>query len=57
MEKGGIMHIIHYFEHTYTCDKWQMEKFPCSHALAVCRYRGDNPFFIVSVVYTSVTYK
>ncbi|KAI3510380.1 hypothetical protein L1887_17323 [Cichorium endivia] len=53
----GITHTIRYFQHTCTCGKWQMERFPCSHALAVCRHRGDNPVSIVNVVYTSVTYK
>ncbi|CAI9293003.1 unnamed protein product [Lactuca saligna] len=40
-----------------TCGKWQMERFPCSHALAVCRNRGDNPLSIVNNVYTTMTYR
>ncbi|KAI3779089.1 hypothetical protein L2E82_08571 [Cichorium intybus] len=56
-EKGGNTQTVHYFQHTCTCGKWQMERLPCSHALAVCRYRGDNPLSIVNTVYTTVTYK
>ena len=44
-ENGGNTHTVSYYQHTCTCGKWQMERFPCSHALAVCRFRGDNPFF------------
>ncbi|KAL4576660.1 hypothetical protein LXL04_012758 [Taraxacum kok-saghyz] len=54
---GGNTHTVNYFQHMCTCGKWQMERFPCSHALAVCRNRGDNPFFIVNNVYTTMTYK
>ena len=54
--KGNI-HIAHYSQHTCTCGKWQMERFPFSHALAVCRYRGDDTLSIVSTVYTTETYR
>nr|KAJ0190406.1 hypothetical protein LSAT_V11C800448770 [Lactuca sativa] len=56
-ENRGNTHTINYYQHTCTCRKWQMERFPCSHALAVCRFREDNPFFIINDVYTTVTYK
>ncbi|GKA32151.1 hypothetical protein Tco_0718518 [Tanacetum coccineum] len=38
-------------------NKWQMERFPCSHALAVCRHRGDNPLTIIHTVYTTAMFK
>lgn len=53
---GGNTHTVNYFQHMCTCGKWQMERFPCSHALAVCRNRGDNPLSIVNNVYTTMTY-
>nr|XP_043621865.1 uncharacterized protein LOC122593508 [Erigeron canadensis] len=54
---GGNTHTVHYFQQACTCGKWQMERFPCSHALAVCRHRGDNPFTIINSVYTTTTYR
>ena len=56
-ENGGNTHTVSYYQHTCTCGKWQMERFPCSHALAVCRFRGDNHFSIINHVYTTMTYK
>ncbi|KAL4575286.1 hypothetical protein LXL04_022128 [Taraxacum kok-saghyz] len=56
-ETGGNTHDVQYFQHACTCDKWQMERFPCSHALAVCRHRGDNPISIVNSVYYTDTYR
>ncbi|XP_023743043.2 uncharacterized protein LOC111891205 [Lactuca sativa] len=54
---GGNTQTVNYFQHMCTCGKWQMERFPCSHALAVCRNRGDNPLSIVNNVYTTMTYR
>ncbi|KAL4566685.1 hypothetical protein LXL04_030806 [Taraxacum kok-saghyz] len=56
-ETGGNTHTVQNFQHTCTCGKWQMERFPCSHALAVCRHRGDNPISIVNSVYYTDTYR
>ncbi|KAL4555228.1 hypothetical protein LXL04_037839 [Taraxacum kok-saghyz] len=56
-ETGGNTHIVQYFQHSCTCGKWQMKRFPCSHALAVCRHRGDNPISIVNFVYYTDTYR
>ncbi|GJS19952.1 uncharacterized protein Tco_0448584 [Tanacetum coccineum] len=53
----GNTHTVCYFQQTCTCGKWQMERFPCSHALAVCRHRGDNPLTIIHTVYTTATFK
>ncbi|KAL4577799.1 hypothetical protein LXL04_013913 [Taraxacum kok-saghyz] len=55
--KGGNAQTVHYYQQTCTCGKWQMEMFPCSHAIAVCSYRGDNPLSIVNTVYTTMTYR
>nr|KAJ0191836.1 hypothetical protein LSAT_V11C800424150 [Lactuca sativa] len=56
-ENGGNTHIVSYYQHTCTCGTWQMERCHCSHALTVCRFRGDNPFYIINLVYITVTYK
>ncbi|KAG6486407.1 hypothetical protein ZIOFF_054977 [Zingiber officinale] len=34
----------------------QMHRFPCSHAIAVCRHRGDNAIDLVDEVHTTKTY-
>nr|KAJ0198637.1 hypothetical protein LSAT_V11C600325770 [Lactuca sativa] len=56
-DKGGIAQTVHYYQQTCTCGKWKIERFSCSHAIAVCSYRGDNPLSIVNTVYTTVTYR
>nr|KAJ0199828.1 hypothetical protein LSAT_V11C600325490 [Lactuca sativa] len=53
----GNTQTVNYFQHMCTCGKWQIESFPCSHALAVCRNRGDNPHSFVTNVYTTMTYR
>ncbi|KAL4564885.1 hypothetical protein LXL04_028960 [Taraxacum kok-saghyz] len=49
--------MVHYFRHTCTCGKWQMEKISWSHAQAVFRHRWDNPISIVNYVYYIDTYR
>ncbi|KAL4575710.1 hypothetical protein LXL04_011794 [Taraxacum kok-saghyz] len=44
--KGGNAQTVHYYQQTCTCGKWQLERFPCSHVIAVCSYREDNPLSI-----------
>ncbi|GJS44533.1 uncharacterized protein Tco_0569576, partial [Tanacetum coccineum] len=56
-DTGGNTHTVCYFQQTCTCGKWQMKRFPCSHALAVCCHRGDNPLTIIHTVYTTATFK
>lgn len=55
--KGGNPQTVYYYQQKCTCGKWQMNRFPCSHALAVCRKRGDAPANIVNEVYLNKTYK
>ncbi|XP_042386598.1 uncharacterized protein LOC121978300 [Zingiber officinale] len=54
--KGGHVHTVLYYEKDCTCGKWQMHRFPCSHAIAVCRHRGDNAIDLVDEVHTTKTY-
>ncbi|GKD80929.1 uncharacterized protein Tco_1347768 [Tanacetum coccineum] len=56
-DTGGNAHTVHYFQQTCTCGKWQMERIMCSHALAVCSHRGDNPLTIIYTVYTTALFK
>ncbi|KAG6513450.1 hypothetical protein ZIOFF_023780 [Zingiber officinale] len=54
--KGGHVHTVLYYEKDCTCEKWQMHRFPCSHAIVVCRHRGDNAIDLVDEVHTTKTY-
>ncbi|GJZ82169.1 uncharacterized protein Tco_0647163 [Tanacetum coccineum] len=54
---GGNVHTVKYLERTCTCGKWQAYRFPCSHALAICRQRRDNPLHIVDNVYFTLTFR
>lgn len=55
--KGRNAQTVHYYQQACICGKWQMERFPCSHNIAVCSYRWKNPLSIVNIVYTTVTYR
>ncbi|KAG6468100.1 hypothetical protein ZIOFF_072668 [Zingiber officinale] len=54
--KGGHVHTVFYYEKDCTCGKCQMHRFPCSHAIAVCRHKGDNAIDLVDEVHTTKTY-
>jgi len=54
---GGNDYTVDYGKRECTCGKWQMHRFPCSHGIAVCRHRGENPHTLVNKVYTTSTYK
>ncbi|KAK1414814.1 hypothetical protein QVD17_30573 [Tagetes erecta] len=42
-ESGGSPYTIEYDKQTCTCCKWQIYRFPCSHALAVCHFKRKDP--------------
>lgn len=52
--KGGNVHTVNLSRKTCTCEKLKIYKLPCSHVLAVCRYRSlshaeyVDPFFKTS---------
>nr|XP_027069017.1 uncharacterized protein LOC113694296 [Coffea arabica] len=50
--KGGNTQTVKYFENTCSCGKWQCYRLPCSHVLAVCRHRRDNPGALVDPQFT-----
>ncbi|KAD4384749.1 hypothetical protein E3N88_24917 [Mikania micrantha] len=54
---GGNDYTVDYLDKKCTCGKWQMKRFPCSHAIAVCHNRGDPPETIVHELYTTGAYK
>lgn len=56
-ETEGNTHTVSYFQNMCICGKWQIERFLCSHVVAVCRLRWDNPLFILDTTYTTITYK
>ncbi|XP_076885053.1 uncharacterized protein LOC143534454 [Bidens hawaiensis] len=57
IESGGNDYTVEYYQKTCTCGKWQMQRFPCSHAIIVCLKRGDSLHSIVNKVYTNAAYK
>ena len=40
----------------YTCKKFDLEKFPCEHALRVAGEVGENKFYECCSIYYSATY-
>ncbi|KAD4887967.1 hypothetical protein E3N88_20040 [Mikania micrantha] len=56
-DDGGNDYTVEYFRKKSTCRKWQTERFPCSHAIAVCRHRDGLPHEIVDVRFHTSTYR
>ncbi|KAD6120287.1 hypothetical protein E3N88_11558 [Mikania micrantha] len=56
-DDGGNDYTVEYFRKKCTCRKWQTERFPCSHAIAVCRHRDGLPHEIVDVRFHTSTYR
>ncbi|KAD5507599.1 hypothetical protein E3N88_15302 [Mikania micrantha] len=54
---GGNDYTVDYLDKKCTCGKWQMQRFPYSHAIAVCHNREDPPETIVHELYTTGAYK
>nr|XP_043638468.1 uncharacterized protein LOC122609490 [Erigeron canadensis] len=54
---GGNVQIVYYHDKKCTCGKWQAHRFPCSHAITICRQRRDNPLTLVNGVYGTSTFK
>ncbi|CDP05661.1 unnamed protein product [Coffea canephora] len=46
------MQIVRFFYKACSCGKWQNYRLPCSHALVVCRNRGDNLGLLVDQQFT-----
>ena len=43
---GGNDYTVDYGKRECTCEKWQMHRFPYSHGIAVCHYRGEYPIHL-----------
>lgn len=56
-DEGGNDYTVHFHEKRCSCGKWQNQRFPCSHAIAVSRNRGGRPVELISICYTNRTYK
>ncbi|KAJ0470764.1 putative transcription factor interactor and regulator CCHC(Zn) family [Helianthus annuus] len=56
-ECGGNDYTVEYYKETCTCGKWQMQRFPCSHAIAVSQNRGDSPHNTINKIYYNAAYK
>ncbi|KAD4585227.1 hypothetical protein E3N88_22828 [Mikania micrantha] len=56
-EDGGNDYTVEYRKKTCTCGKWQIYRFPCSHAIAVCHWRGDQPHDFVNYRFHTATYR
>ncbi|KAK1409081.1 hypothetical protein QVD17_35606 [Tagetes erecta] len=56
--EGGVnVYTVEFNDKTCTCGKWQMLRFPCSHAIAVCRQRGVSTNTTMHQVYTTAVYQ
>ncbi|GJZ54991.1 hypothetical protein Tco_0610184 [Tanacetum coccineum] len=55
--QGGNVQTVYYYEQKCTYGKLQTHRFPCSHAIAVCRHRRDNPITLVNEIYTTSTFR
>ncbi|XP_022042179.1 uncharacterized protein LOC110944843 [Helianthus annuus] len=56
-DHGGNEYTIEYNKRSCSCGKWQMLRFPCSHAIAVCYWRGEEPHNITHSIFHTTTYR
>lgn len=50
--RGVVTFELSYRDRTCECGEWQVNHFPCSHAIAVCLERRENPTDLVDSFYT-----
>ena len=55
-DRGGNDYTVEYKKKVCSCGKWQMQRFPCSHAIAVCNWLGKSPHSITSWKFHTDTY-
>ena len=55
--KGGHTHSVNLQAKTCTCEKLKIYKLPCSHVLAVCRFRSLSHSGFVDQFYTTEKYR
>ncbi|XP_076928000.1 uncharacterized protein LOC143591788 [Bidens hawaiensis] len=49
-EHSGNDYTVEYRRKKCTCRKWQMQRFPCSQAIAVCHYTGEIFFATLTCI-------
>ncbi|XP_071708970.1 uncharacterized protein [Rutidosis leptorrhynchoides] len=52
---GGIEYTVKYLAKKCTCERWQYQRMPCSHGIAVCHLRNKDPKTLISIYYTTTT--
>ncbi|XP_008224123.1 PREDICTED: uncharacterized protein LOC103323880 [Prunus mume] len=53
---GDLNGLVHLQNRTCTCRKFDLEQFPCKHAIAVCRHLKLNPYSFAFSYYTRATW-
>ncbi|XP_030939836.1 uncharacterized protein LOC115964716 [Quercus lobata] len=49
--RGNHRHEVNLRQNTYSCQKWQVYKIPCSHVIAVCKYQGISAMRYIDCCY------
>ncbi|XP_022004308.1 uncharacterized protein LOC110901845 [Helianthus annuus] len=55
-DDGGNEYTVEYRRSRCSCGKWQMLRFPCSHAIAICCWRGEQPHDVTNSIFHTTTY-
>ncbi|XP_022870566.1 uncharacterized protein LOC111389821 [Olea europaea var. sylvestris] len=50
-------HFVDFYEMTCTCRRFDLDKFPCTHAIAATRFKGDEGYKLCTPFYTSICWK
>ena len=56
-QAGEYVYTVSFGAKNCTCGKWQNQRLPCSHAIAVCGHRGVDASSLPSKRYTTRTWK
>ncbi|XP_071700380.1 uncharacterized protein [Rutidosis leptorrhynchoides] len=54
---GGTEYTVRYLAKKCTCGRWQHQRMPSSHGIAVCRIRNKDPKTLISKYYTTTTWR
>ncbi|XP_022897525.1 uncharacterized protein LOC111411204 [Olea europaea var. sylvestris] len=50
-------HFVDFYEMTCTCRRFDLDKFPCAHAIVATRFKGDEGYKLCTPFYTSICWK
>ncbi|XP_022031224.1 uncharacterized protein LOC110932178 [Helianthus annuus] len=56
-DRGGNEYTVEYIRRWCSCGKWQMHRFPCSHTIVVCSWRGEEPHEVTNSKFPTTTYR